>query len=78
MNIKILNWMKKKKWDMALKVAVKSKVSSDRHTFIMVWNRVGKELRVAKADFLLNIIEKAAGNTNSIWSQLKILMGHKS
>lgn len=57
MNIKILNLMKKR--DMALKVAVKSKVSSDRHTFIMLRNRVVKQLSVAKADFFLNIIEKS-------------------
>lgn len=65
-----------KKRDMALKSAIKSKASSDRHIFTMLRNRVVKEIRIAKANFFLTIIEKAGGNTKTIWSQLRKLMGH--
>ncbi len=47
-NTNILNLMKKR--DMALKIARKSKLSYDRHTFIMLRNREVKELRTAKAN----------------------------
>jgi len=70
----ILNLMKKR--DMALKSAIKSKATSDRHIFTMLRNRVVKEIRIAKANFFLTIIEKAGGNTKTIWSQLRKLMGH--
>ena len=76
MNPNILNLMKKR--DMALKSALKSKLSSDRYTFIMLRNRVVKELRASKANYFLNIIEKAGGNTKNIWNQLRKLMGQNS
>ncbi|OOO00385.1 MAG: hypothetical protein ATN35_07545 [Epulopiscium sp. Nele67-Bin004] len=73
MNTTVLNLMKRR--DMALKIALKSKLSSDRYTFTMLRNKVVKELRTSKANYFLNIIEKAGGNTKNIWNQLRKLMG---
>ncbi len=73
MNTTVLNLMKRR--DMALKIALKSKLSSDRYTFTMFRNKVVKELRTSKANYFLNIIEKARGNTKNIWNQLRKLMG---
>ena len=70
----ILNLMKKR--DIALKSAIKSRASRDRHIFTMLRNRVVKEIRMAKANFFLTIIKKAGSNTKIIWSQLNKLKGH--
>ncbi len=48
-NSDILELMKKR--DLALKTANRSKFSHDRQHFAMLWNKVVKTLRKAKADF---------------------------
>lgn len=62
--------------DLVLKIAMKTKLSHDRHHFAMLKNKVVKKIRKAKADFFLTVIEKAKANSKIIWDQLNKLTGH--
>ena len=69
MNGHVRNVMKER--DSALQTAIKSKMSHDRHIFSRLRNKATRELRKAKADFFITIIENAQGNSKAIWSQIK-------
>uniref|UniRef100_A0A8C7CP59 Reverse transcriptase domain-containing protein n=1 Tax=Oncorhynchus kisutch TaxID=8019 RepID=A0A8C7CP59_ONCKI len=64
-----------KERDNALKIALKSKLEHDRRRFTMLRNKVMKEIRQAKANFFINIIGEAKGNSKLIWENLKKLTG---
>lgn len=66
-----------KEWNNALKIATKSKMSHDRHTFAMLRNKVIKELRKGKADFI-TIFENCHDNSKAIWSHNKTLTGQNN
>lgn len=68
-------WRLMKQRDHALKQALKSKLEHDKRTFVMLRNKVIKELRKAKANFFINIIGEARGNAKLIWKQIKKLTG---
>jgi hypothetical protein len=55
-----------KERDHALKPSLKSKLEHDKHRFTMLRNNVMKEIRQAKANFLINIIGEANGNSKLI------------
>lgn len=61
-----------KQHDHALKLALNSKLEKDKRTFIMLRNKVIKDLRKAKANFFINIIGEARGNAKLIWEQIRI------
>lgn len=52
--------------DSALKAALKSKLVTDRLKFVGIRNKVTKEIRKAKANFFLNVIDQAKGNSKLI------------
>lgn len=54
--------------DHALKISLKTKRVNDRQTFTSLRNKVIKEIRSAKANFFINIISTAKGNTEEIWT----------
>lgn len=64
-----------KERDLSLKRALKSKQANDKRTFIMLRNKVTKEIRYAKANFFISIISEARGNTKLIWKQIQKLVG---
>lgn len=74
-NADILKIMKER--DAALKKAIKTKLSHDKHYFVMLRNKVTTLLRKSKANFFLTIISEARGNSKLIWDQLKKLMGQE-
>lgn len=57
-----------KERDLALKAAVKNKSASARNLFTTLRNKVVKNIRKAKADFFLTIIENAKGDSKAIWN----------
>jgi len=64
-----------KERDSALKADLKSKLVTDRLKFVGLRNKVTKEIRKAKANFYLNVIDQAKGNTELIWENIKRLKG---
>ena len=69
MNSDVLRLMKQR--DLALKQALKSKLEHDKCKFIMLSNKLIKELRKAAANFFINIIGEARGNAKPMWKQIK-------
>ena len=69
-----------KERDNALRHSVISKLVTDRHIFVSLWNRVTKEIRAAKSNFFVNIIHESKGNHKQIWDCLQNLTGkgHKT
>jgi len=63
-----------KKRDFALKVALKSKLITDRQIFTNLRNKVVNELRKAKAKFFMDIIKDGKGNSKLIWSNINKLI----
>lgn len=47
-----------------------------KQIFTSLRNKVVKELRRAKADFFINTISHARGNTKEIWTSIKKLSGN--
>lgn len=76
---RVLPWIKGDIWklmkerDSALKTTNKSKINADRHTFVMLRNKVTKQIRKAKAKYFIDVINEAKGNTTAIWKRLKTL-----
>lgn len=68
-------WKLMKERDSVLKTANKYKINADRHTFVMLRNKVTKEIRKAKAKYFIDVINEAKGNTTAIWKRLKTLTG---
>ena len=68
-------WQQMKDRDSALKRALKSGHSSDRLIFTTLRNKVLRNLRKAKADFFIRIINEAQGNGKLIWGNLNKLTG---
>lgn len=62
-----------KKRDFALKTALKSGLRLDRLVFNSLQNKVVQELRKAKAQFFINIINEAKGNSKMIWKTINQL-----
>lgn len=62
-----------KKRDFALKVALKSKLITDRQIFTNLRNKVVNELRKAKAKFFMDIIKDGKGNSKLMWSNINKL-----
>ena len=60
-----------KEHDLALKMAIRTKLYHDKHHFAMLRNKVITRLRKARADFFITIISEAQGNPKIIWTQLK-------
>lgn len=73
LNTEIFNLMKER--DSVLKRSLKTKLNSDRHRFTSLRNQVIKEIRKAKANFFMTIINEGKGNTKLIWEQIKNVMG---
>ncbi|KAJ8342373.1 hypothetical protein SKAU_G00323010 [Synaphobranchus kaupii] len=71
MNSDLLKMMKER--DLSLKRALKFKQTNDKRTFIMLRNKVTKDIRNAKANFFISIISEARGNTKLIWKQIQKL-----
>jgi len=61
--------------DHVLKDFLKFKLPIDRQKFVMLRNRVTRELRKAKANFFISIIHESKGNTTQIWEHIKKLIG---
>ncbi len=54
----------------ALKIALKSGLAHDRRTFQHLRNKVVKELRKAKANFFIDLINDAKGNSREVWENI--------
>lgn len=67
-----------KERDQALKIALKSKRTTDRLKFTSLRNKVTREIRKAKANYFLEIIVNAKGNSKIIWQQIKKLIGQNN
>ena len=63
-------WQQMKERDSALKRALKTGNSSDRYTFTGLRSKVLRNIRKAKADFFISIINEAQGNGKLIWRNL--------
>ncbi len=68
-----------KQRDLALKAALKSKLPHDKRKFQDLRNKVVKELRQAKADYFIKLIDDSKGNSKLIWKNIdKITKEHKA
>ena len=68
-----------KQRDLALKAALKSKLPHDKRKFQNLRNKVVKELRQAKANYFIKLIEDSKGNSTLIWKNIdKIIKENKS
>ncbi len=71
-----LPWLNEQLWklmrqrDHALKIAIKSGLAHDRRTFQHLRNKVVKELRKAKANFFIDLINDAKGNSREVWENI--------
>ncbi|KAK0142318.1 putative RNA-directed DNA polymerase from transposon X-element [Merluccius polli] len=68
-------WHQMRERDSALKKSLKTGYSSDRQIFTSLRNKVVRNLRKAKADFFIKVIEDARGNGKLIWENLNKLTG---
>lgn len=68
-------WTLMKKSDSALKKAIKTGLNTDRNIFKSLRNKVTIQLRKAKADFYLEIIKAAKGNTRQLWKSIDKIIG---
>ena len=64
--------------DSLLKKYLKSGLSTDRHNFTHIRNKVVQSLRRAKANFFISVIEGAKGNGKKVWQTLNKLLGKES
>ena len=64
-----------KKRDQLLKKSIKSGLNIDRLNFTRARNKVTAELRKAKADFFIQIIDNAKGDGRKIWQNINKLTG---
>lgn len=63
-------WRLMKQRDFALKAALKSKLPHDKRTFQNLRNKVVKELRQAKANYFIKLIDDSKGNSKLIWKKM--------
>ncbi len=63
-------WKLMKQRDLALKAALKSKLPHDKRKFQDLRNKVVKELRQAKADYFIKLIDDSKGNSKLIWKNI--------
>lgn len=61
--------------DQLLKKSIKSKLNIDRLNFTRARNKVASELRKAKANFFIQVIDSARGNGKKIWQHINKLTG---
>lgn len=66
-----------KERDQALRTFLKTKLTTDRYMFTSIRNRVIKDIRVAKANFFVNLIGEAKGNHKQIWDSINKLTGKR-
>lgn len=64
-----------KERDNALKHFPKSNSLTDRHIFVSLRNRVIKEIRIAKSNFFVDLLQDAKGNHKLVWDCLHKLTG---
>lgn len=64
-----------KQRDLALKPFLKSKLITDHYIYKSLRNKVTMQLKKAKANFYLNIITEAKGNTKLLWRSMDKLLG---
>ncbi len=64
--------------DQLLKRSLKSGLTIDRQNFTSARNKVTQALRRAKADFFLNIIANAKGNSRKVWQEMNKLSGRQN
>lgn len=64
--------------DATLKAAIKSKLTTDRSKIMVLRNKVTREIRKGKANFFVNIIDQAKGNSKLIWESMNKLTGKRS
>lgn len=64
--------------DQMLKKSLKSGLIIDRQNFTSARNKVTSALRKAKANFFLNIIESAKGNSKKVWKEINKLSGRQT
>ena len=63
-------WNLMKQRDLALKVFLKSKLNTDHYIFKSLRNKVVMKLRKSKANFYLNMIKEAKGNSKNLWRSM--------
>ncbi|MGL5882545.1 MAG: hypothetical protein ACRCY0_04810, partial [Synechococcus elongatus] len=68
-------WQLMKKRDAALKRAIKSKLITDHLIYKSLRNKVISQIRKAKANYFLDHIRQAHGNTRKLWKTIDKLMG---
>ncbi len=66
-------WKLMKQRDLALKAALKPKLPHDKRKFQDLRNKVVKELRQAKADYFIKLIDDSKGNSKLIWKNIDII-----
>ena len=66
-----------KQRDKALKVSLKTKLTTDYYIYKSLRNKVTMLLRKAKANFFLNLIKEAKGNCKNLWKRMDKLLGRE-
>lgn len=70
-------WELMKKRDASLKKFLKSKLNTDHLIFKSLRNKVTQQLRKARANFFLNVISEAKGNSKKLWKSIDKLLGRE-
>lgn len=70
-------WDTMKQRDKALKVSLKSKLTTDYYIYKSLRNKVTMLLRKAKTIFFLNLIKEANGNCKNLWRSMDKLLGRQ-
>lgn len=60
--------------DLLLKQFLKSGLTTDRQKFTHLRNKVTQTLRLAKANFFINLIQNSKGNGKLVWQNLNKLL----
>uniref|UniRef100_A0AAR2J957 Reverse transcriptase domain-containing protein n=1 Tax=Pygocentrus nattereri TaxID=42514 RepID=A0AAR2J957_PYGNA len=76
LNDALLQQMKER--DFALKRTLKTGLNNDRLIFTSLRNKVVRNIRKAKAEFFIKIIDNARGNGKMIWQNLNKLTGRNN
>lgn len=63
-------WKQMRDRDSSLKIALKSGLRSDWYSYTSLRNRVVRNIRKAKADFYIKVIDDAKGDGKLIWNNL--------
>ena len=68
-------WDLMRKRDASLKKFLKSRLTTDHFIFKSLRNKVTQQLRKARANFFLDIIRDAKGNSKRLWKSIDKLLG---